>query len=116
MFGLFRKRKKKPLPTRVARDGETVRVFVDTQEIESFVWRDVASVRAWKQDCWGVDRVWLGFDILESGEPVCLHEEMEGYQEVVAEMQRRCPGYRQDWWHVAAFPAFAPNHTLVWEK
>jgi hypothetical protein len=117
MFGFCRKQKHpKPLPTRATMEGDTVSVFAGNDLIESFRWPDLVSVRAWKQDCWGTDRIWLGFDLRENDESVCVHEEMEGYKDLVAEMQRRCEAYRADWWNAVAFPAFAQNHTWVWEQ
>jgi hypothetical protein len=116
MFGILRKNQDKPMPTRVALQGDMVSVFAGPTLIESFAWSDLVSVRAWKQDCWGVDRIWIGFDARANSDAICVHEEMEGYQGLVAEMQRRCPGFREDWWNAVAFPAFAQNHTIVWER
>jgi hypothetical protein len=113
---LRRRETGKPLPTRVAIDGDCVSVYAGDDVIESFRWHDLDSVRAWKQDCFGMDRIWLGFDLRGNDEPVCVHEEMAGYTELVEEIQRQCKGYREDWWYAVAFPAFAENHTLVWEQ
>ncbi|HYE61682.1 MAG TPA: N-acetyltransferase [Phycisphaerales bacterium] len=116
MFGTKKQKDPKPLPTRVTIEGDDVHVFAGDTLIESFRWPDLVSVRAWKQDCWGVDRIWLGFDVEGSSDPVCVHEEMTGYDALVTEMQRRCEHYRADWWSVVAFPAFDENHTQVWAR
>lgn len=61
VLGIFRRSETdKPLPTRVAIDGVCVSVYAGDDVIESFRWADLVSVRAWKQDCFGVDRIWLG--------------------------------------------------------
>ncbi|MFT3683723.1 MAG: hypothetical protein QM783_02155 [Phycisphaerales bacterium] len=107
---------KLPMPTRVELIGDTVAVFARKVRFESFTWGSVESVRAWKQDCFGVDRIWIGFDVPGREEPVCVHEECEGYQELLAEIEKRCPGSTPEWLRTVMFPAFATNHTLVWER
>lgn len=120
MFCWFSRKKPntKPLPTSVRLDGEAVRVFANAQEIDSFRWEELEWIRAFKQDCFGVDRIWLMFDKTGCDEPVCIHEEVEGYEALIAEMQRRCAGngLDEEWWKKVAFPAFRVNHTVVWRQ
>ncbi|MEK6702968.1 MAG: hypothetical protein AABZ53_11945 [Planctomycetota bacterium] len=117
MFAWLRRKKDtKPLPTSVTIEGERVRVFAEGVEIESFVWDQVELVAAWKQDCWGMDRIWVGFDCTDAEELVCVHEEMEGYQALIDQMQSRCTGHLADWWSKVAFPAFVKNLTVVWRR
>jgi len=117
MFGLSRKREEgRPFPTRVTQEGDAVRVFAGDRHVGSFRRPDVESVRAWKQDCLGFDRVWLGFDPHDSDEPVCVHKETDGFMELVTGMRDRCRGYSRDWYVEAAFPAFANSHTWVWRR
>lgn len=117
MFGwLSKKKDEKPLPTSVRMEQEVVRVFARDVEIESFQWDQLESVRVWKQDCFSVDRIWVGFDLAGIDEPVCVHEEVEGYKPLIEEMQRRCPGYNEKWWWHVALPAFEHNHAFIWQR
>lgn len=117
MFGwLRRKQDTKPLATSVMLDGERVRLLAQGVETESFGWDEIETVRAWKQDCFGVDRIWVAFIPADIEACVCVNEETEGYQALIDEMQRRCEGYLADWWSKVAFPAFAENHTVIWRR
>ena len=106
----------KPLPTSVTLEGEQVRVFAKGVEIEKFCWDELESVRVWKQDCFGVDRIWIGFDLKGCDAPVCVHEEMEGYDTLIEQMQGRCADFDAEWWSRVAFPAFELNHHVVWQS
>lgn len=105
----------RPLPTRAEWDAEVVRVFAAEIEVERFRWADLAGVYAFKQDCWGIDRIWVAFDATGLTEPSLVHEAMDGYAALIAEMQRRCTGFRPDWWTAVALPAFAENFTIIWQ-
>lgn len=117
MFGWLRRSKplREQLPTAVLMDGEHVRVMAGEVEIRRFRWDHVEFVFAYKQDCFGVDRIWVAFGLGES-ECVGVHEEADGYGPLIEEMQRLCTGYRVDWWNAVAFPAFEENLTLVWKR
>lgn len=81
-----------------------------------FRWAALSGVFAWKVDLGGFDLVCLGCTHDGADELVRMHEDMEGFMDFVEEMQRRCPGYRSDWYTVVAFPAFEENLTLVWRR
>ncbi len=74
------------------------------------------AVHAFKQDCFGVDRIWVEFHIAGRLDPIAVHEEADGYKELIAEMERRCEGHRADWWDAAASPAFETNYTMIWRR
>jgi len=116
MHRLLSRQSTSPLPTRAVLDDVRVRVFAGDQEIGWFEWTTLESVRAWKQDCFGVDRVWIGFDTTGPHELVCIHEEVDGYTAVVVEMDKRCEGCLRNWWGEVAYPAFAQKHTVLWKR
>lgn len=118
MFGWLRRLlvPKDPLPTRVVLEGDTVTVFAQDTAIESFRWSEVSMVSAYKQDCFAVDRIWMAFDLPGDAAPVCVHEECQGWDELVEQMQQRCAGYRADWWSTVAVPAFETNFTVIWKR
>lgn len=118
MFEWFKKSASEPLqplPTRVEWDAELVRVFAGEIETKRFRWADLTCIYAFKQDCCGFDRIWVAFDATGLTEPSLVHEAMDGYAALIAEMQRRCTGFRPDWWTAVALPAFAENFTIIWQ-
>lgn len=96
-------------------DGEAVWMVAKGVETKRFRWDDVVSVFSYKVDCYSCDLIYVAFT-LTSGVHVRVHEEMEGYESLIAEMQRRCTGYRKDWWRAVAIPAFEENLTIVWKR
>ena len=96
-------------------DG-SVRVLVGDVESSLFRWDQLIAIRAWKQDLFAFDRIWLGFERAGQAEQVCVHEEMEGFDTLVKEMTRRCPELIPDWWSRVALPAFATNHQVIWRR
>jgi hypothetical protein len=118
VFRWFRRPKKssRQLPTRIVADAAGVTVFAVGNELASFRWDQVAAVTASKQDLFTTDCVWLEFELEDATDPVCVHEELEGYRILVDEMERYCVGFVPDWWQRVAFPAFVPNVTLIWKR
>lgn len=106
----------RPVPTRVAVDNAGVTTFAAGEVAARFEWRQVAAVRAWKWDLLTTDCICLGFDLEDGATTVCVHEELDGYTEVVKRMEHRCVGFRPDWWQLVAFPAFSQNLTTVWTR
>jgi hypothetical protein len=80
-------------------------------------WNRVERIVAFKLDCFGVDLICLGFVLTNLPDRMyVIDEEAVGYDALVEEMQRRCPGFAHDWWLKVAQPPFARSETLVWRR
>lgn len=77
-------------------------------------WSDVKEVFAFKRDLFAVDLLCIGFRISDDGSYYEINEEMNGYKEVMATMEKAFPRLTPDWWSKIAFPAFATNLTTLW--
>lgn len=96
----------------LAEDGVS---FANGSEILfSLMWHEVREIVAYKEDCFGVDSICIGFRIEDSEKYPRVFEEAEGYKEMLSELERRFPDIRKDWFNEAAFPAFVPNWTTIW--
>ncbi|CAG0978399.1 hypothetical protein PHYC_01629 [Phycisphaerales bacterium] len=103
-------------PSAVIRlQDELVHVCEGDRRTASFRWEDLSRIRAWKHDCFTYDLICLGFDMRGTEESVFVHEEMEGFKDLVAEIERRCDRLDPKWWSKVAFPAFEQNHLTIWE-
>jgi len=96
---------------RVDFDGEGFRI-----EGAKIAWSDLSEVVAFKEDLWSFDAVRLGFRTRSAESLVSVGEEAEGYRPLLAELSRRLPGFRNDWFPEVAFPAFDRCETLLWRR
>ena len=73
----------------------------------SFEFSNVRSVICYKRDLFAVDLICTDF-VLKEGNPVLLHEEMNGWEELMKSLTTRLPGSMpfEQWWSKVAFPAF----------
>ena len=102
---------------------ETRQVFCDEsgfavvehgKTLARVAWSEVLEVFVYKEDRFTVDDICLGFRVREDGTFWMVSEDFIGYKELVAELARRFPGIRTDWFADVAFPAFAQNRTTLW--
>lgn len=84
------------------------------QTLSQVRWSDVKEIFAFKLDLLTTDCVCVGIRVTDTGDYYKVNEEMPGYSDLVAEMQRVFPDYNKEWWLQVAFPAFATNFTPVW--
>lgn len=85
-----------------------------SQTLFLLMWHEVCEIVAFKEDCFGVDSICIGFRLSDSDNYLRVFEEAEGYEEMLAELERRFPNIRKDWFNDVAFPAFVPNWTTIW--
>lgn len=118
MFAWLRNSKRVPhdSPERIVLADESVRVLVGDVERSSFQWEQLVTIHAWKQDRFAFDQIWLGFETAGRAEQVCVHEEMKGFDALVEEMGRRCPGIDANWLSKVARPPFAENYQVIWHR
>lgn len=78
-------------------------------------WSELSGVIAFKEDLWARDSIRLGFRTFR-GDLASVGEDEEGYQPLLAELSRHLPGFRNDWFHEVAFPAFERCETILWRR
>jgi len=76
-------------------------------------WAAVREVYAFKIDEFSYDEVCIGFRH-GPDDSWWVGESYTGYKELVAELPKRFPGIRTDWFAEVAAPAFAPNLITLW--
>jgi hypothetical protein len=80
------------------------------------VWSEVLEIFAYQEDRFTTDDICLGFRVHRDGTFWMVSEDFIGYQQLIAELERRFPGIRTDWFAEVASPAFSPNRTTLWEQ
>lgn len=79
-------------------------------------WADVREVFAYKLDLFSYDEICLGFRLDAAGRHAWVGESYTGYRELLAELPRRFPGIRTDWFSDVVHPAFAENRMTLWSE
>ncbi len=94
----------------------TGRGMLRTPRSEGRIWASIDAVTVFKADAYTVDCICLLF---EGREPAfTIDETMEGYQEFVQRIPEFLPGAQpfSEWFTAVAFPAFAPNPTVIYRR
>jgi hypothetical protein len=81
-----------------------------------FAWSDVAEIVAFKRDSFTVDDVCVGFRPDGSDRMFVCDEDMPGWTDLNAELERRFGIVFEDWWRVVEPTAFAENWTVLWKR
>lgn len=76
-------------------------------------WIDVQEIIAFKLDLLACDTIRIAFRVADSGEHYEIDEDWAGYQELIAEVERRFD-LSDGWWEKVVFPAFETNRTTIW--
>lgn len=82
--------------------------------LHSVVWASVKEIFAFKLDLGTFDTIRLGFRVAFDGTYYEVDEDDAGFQELLAEIERRLGIADKDWWTKVAFPAFGTNRTTLW--
>ena len=69
---------------------------------------------AFKRDMLTFDTIRLGFRVSDDGTFCEIDEDIPGFGELQAEVERRFDMVDKNWWSKVAFPAFATNRTTLW--
>ena len=88
----------------------------DGDEVIRLGWGQVANVFAYKRDLYSVDQICFVIECAEFG--IEVREGDEGYESVIAQMERKIPGFpaRDQWWETVALPPFATNWTKIYSR
>src|SRR5688572_9314442 len=77
-------------------------------------WNEVREIVAWKEDVFAYDLICIGLRISNEPNYLRVHEEADGWEELIEELERRYGVGMGDWWTQVAFPAFKENWTVLW--
>jgi hypothetical protein len=79
-------------------------------------WREIRKITMYKRDEFTTDLICCDIEFERFGvrRTYFVHEEVEGWNELVEAFADRLPGFFKDWWGVVAKPAFEPNITVVY--
>jgi hypothetical protein len=98
----------------VTEDGFTVSRYDNV--LVNVRWQDLVEIRAYKADLFVVDRICWGFCRTGDDNMVEVHEEMSGFVNLLKVIETRYGIKGEHWFAKVAFPAFAPNMTVIWTK
>jgi len=107
-------RRKEDLSLSVTSDE--VRLLKDGTEVWRFRWDSVTRIIAYKRDLFTIDLICLDFFVESQQLTYPTHEEMKGFLELYDQMHRIIPSIGESWWSEVAFPAFATNEKVLYEK
>jgi hypothetical protein len=79
-------------------------------------WSEVEEVHAFKRDLFSTDLICLAFKRSGRDEYCEIHEEMAGYHDLIERLPIHLPQFNQAWFSSVAFPAFKPNHQVIWRR
>ena len=84
--------------------------------VEAFDWQEIATIIAFKRDCFALDLICLAIGNATSATEI--NEGDAGWEEFIQTLERRLPGSspRETWLRAVAQPPFATNQTVVYRK
>ena len=88
-------------------------LFSHFRELHSVAWDDVVEVVAFKRDVFSYDVICLGFRVIGTEQFIEVGEDFPGYATFLNVVESRF-ALAGNWWHSAAFPAFATNWSTIW--
>ncbi|TWT60557.1 hypothetical protein [Rubinisphaera italica] len=96
-------------------DAEVV-LFKNDTEVWRFRWDLVARIVTCKRDLFSMDLICLDFFMDSQQLNYSTHEEMQGFQDLSEQIRRLFPSIGEGWWSEVAFPAFATNQKILYDK
>jgi hypothetical protein len=78
-------------------------------------WSQVVRVTAFKRDRLTTDLVCFLFT-LQDGKGFEIHEELVGFEALLAVLPKAFPGFDTRWRETVIQPAFATNERIVWQR
>jgi len=101
---------------RLAVSDAEVQLFKDDREVWRFGWDEVTKIVTYKRDLFSVDLICLDFFVESQQLTYPTHEEMAGFRDLSERMRRLFPSISEGWWSEVAFPAFATNEKILYDK
>lgn len=111
---LKRRNDRNPLSGVLSVSGDGVVLRIEGQEKWRFHWADITRVETYKIDLFTFDTICLSFvDELRQLEYKTF-EEMAGFSDFIAELDRHFPGIDNNWYTTVMLPAFSTNYRVLW--
>jgi hypothetical protein len=98
----------------VSKDG--LGLLEGEREVYRFKWTEVSKIETYKRDLGTVDMICLDFTLSAQHIVYMANDEMAGFDELTKHLTRDFPTVPVDWWSDVAFPAFATNHRILFER
>ena len=94
---------------------DSVTLFADDQHAWTFQWTEVTRVDTYKRDLFTVDMICLDFTVAARQLSYPTHDGMQGFDVLCRRLCDAYPSIAPDWWFQVAFPAFATQHSVLYE-
>jgi len=90
----------------------------DREVRERLLWSEVATVYAYKVDCFAVDQIRVALSDSTGRVRVLVCEDYAGYEELIRALPRYLPGCLapEEWFQRVAFPAFETKWTALYRR
>ena len=97
--------------------AQTVSSATSVDEVR-LEWSQTTQVCAYKRDCVPLDQIRVAFWSEDLGVGLEITEEDAGYEKLIDALPLRLPSClsRDEWFERVAFPAFAPNLTVLYRR
>ena len=115
-FSNEKSRKPEPEIIRVLPSDDGFVAFRKDGRTEEVRWFEVERVSAYKVDCLTYDMIWLAFERRGQREALHIHEEAEGFQNLMSALGAAFPEINPEWYFNVMQPAFAENLTVLFER
>jgi hypothetical protein len=114
---LIRKLRPKPKTTkRLVVNDAGLTLYENEQEVYRFPWSAVTRIETYKVVLFSIDMICLDFWANGCDVVYRTDEEMVGFDELTDRLTHFFASIPADWWSEVAFPAFATNHRILYEK
>lgn len=105
---------KKPVEEVLRADKYGVTVEKDGIKTQLLRWKEVSRIAVYKKDELMTDLICIEFGLGENM-IVTIHEEIEGYDSIVQNMEKEFKGIEEDWYSKIVKPAFERNYRVIYE-
>ena len=110
--------RKPSFPTRLVVDNNGVSILQENKPTERILFRELIKIEAYKQDlitedlvCWDIT-----IDAKQSHATYTVHEELDGFEELDAELGKVLPAFDRKWRGKVILPPFAQNPTTIYQR
>jgi hypothetical protein len=100
----------------VVGDTDCLRITSSTGGSSELRWSEVEEVHAYKRDLFTTDLICLAFKRYGEERYLEIHEQMDGYHDLLEALPSRLPSFSMEWMLAFAFPAFETKHQIIWTR
>ena len=91
------------------------RIMSDDLVEASWDWNDINRIRTYKVDSFDTDEICILLECAD-GQAIELGEDHVNNFHMMRDTLDERFSFPEDWWHTVAFPAFARNERVLWER